>query len=232
MKRIKSSWPVLGVLFVLFAVINIVAFVLVNDFTANFWSGYVFITIAWISLLFTTLITIKTHNHERAFFLAAPQILICLVYALLQMIAGIAIIAIPKFNLPASIAIQTILFALFLIIELGLSVYKKRAVVKPETRQNSVTFKKTMLVDLTNAISRCKSQPLKQKLNEIEELLTYSDPVSSEETIEYENRISELFSQVKNSLYQQESYPATLLCNEIAILIKQRNEICAASKKH
>jgi len=101
----------------------------------------------------------------------------------------------------------------------------------PAQRQADTSFKTNFSMELENAINRCKNHMLKQKIVEISEILKYSDPVSSAETVLYENRIMELFSEVKNSLYDETQTTAISLCDETCQLMKQRNTVCAASKK-
>jgi hypothetical protein len=231
----RSSIAIFGALAVIIVAFNIIAFVVADELTTQFWSGYVFITLSWLCLIALS-VKIMQRKEFIAYnlFLAMPQILIALTYFLFQLVTGISVMAIPDFSLTASIVIQVLLLAVFFIAEFGISAYKGVATQMPEKRQAEISFKSNMILDIENAINRCKNPILKQKLTETNELLKYSDPVSSDETASFEGRILELFSQVKSNTYQEEHTPEIIIsvCDEIMQLMKQRNAVCAAAKKH
>lgn len=233
MKVKKMGIPVFGTLGAIILAFNVIAFILADELTKQFWSGYVFVTLSW---LFLVMISVRFAAQKDfsgySMFLAAPQILIAMICFLFQMIVGIAVMAIPDFSLIASIVIQVVLLTIFLIVEFGVLAYKGVATRAPQKTQAKVAFKKDLGVDIENAINRCKNSELKQKLDAISEDLKYSDPVSSEATAIYEDRIFELFSQVKSHLYEEEKSTALSLCDEIIQLINQRNAVCAANKAH
>ena len=225
--------PVCGVLVVFIVIFNLIAFITASDYSANFWSGYAFITLSWLCLVFVLMSTVRRKDHEGyGLFLSAPIITISLVYLLFELITGVLVMVIPDFNLTASIVIQVLIFGIYLIVIFGLSFYKGMATQKLSERSGDTAFKKSLVMQIENAKNRCKNPALKQKLVEMYDLLKYSDPVSSQATTDCEARIMELFPQITADLYQKEKSTTLALCDEIAVLINQRNALCAANKKH
>jgi len=229
----KSIAPIVGILGVFIVTFNLVAIISVNEFSANFWSGYSFITLSWLCLVFVSLIIgIRKDYTDYGFFLSTPIIVISLVYLLFELIAGIMIMVIKDFSFRASIVIQVIIFALYLIVIIGLTLYKGMASQKLKERTSEASFIKSFIIQIENAKSRCKNTLLKQKLIEIGDLAKYSDPVSSTATADTEVRIEELFSQVSVDLYKEEKTVAVSICDEIIMLLNHRNVLCVANKKH
>ena len=172
MKNRKILVPIYGVLAVILAVFNLTAFLLAKTKGANFWSGYVFIT---VSLFYTatvcTLTLRKESSDEYGFFLSVPQVMFSTLYLLFQFIAGVAIMLIPDFNARASVIVQAILLALYTVVIIGLSYYKGSSKQLHDERATSTSFKKSLLMETENAVNRSKNPVLKNKLNEINDLL-------------------------------------------------------------
>ena len=228
----KSIAPIAGVLGVIIVAFNIITFVSAKEFSANFWSGYSFITLSWLCLVIVSLVIGNRKDYTGyGLFLSTPIIVISMIYLLFELIAGIMIMIIADFSFRASIVIQVIIFALYLILLFGLSLYKGMASQKLKERTSEASFIKPFIMQIENAKSRCKNTLLKQKLTEIGDLVKYSDPVSSIATADTEVRINELFSQVSEDLYKEEKTVAVSVCDEIIILLNQRNALCAANKK-
>ena len=233
MKNKQNGIAIFFTLGVVFVAFNIITFVVADEFTRQFWSGYSFIIFAWICLVvLMAKIIVKKEVAGYSLFLIMPRILIALIYFLFQMVFGIAVMVIPDFSFISSIVIQILLAALFFIAELGLSLYKGISTNTMEQRCAETSFKEDLLLEMANAMSRCKNSVLRQRIENANELLKYSDPVSSLETSVYEQKISDLFSQIKANIYNEEQTMAISYCEEIVQLIKQRDAVCAASKKH
>ena len=81
------------------------------------------------------------------------------------------------------------------------------------------------LADLTT------NAELKKKLENLAEEFRYSDPVSSSETISLEEDLEKQLEELKNSIMNQNYDTANKMCIKVLSTLKERNKICAATKK-
>lgn len=95
MKNLKRAIPAVAISSLFIIVFNVFAFVLSEDFGANFWCGYIFISLSWISLIVVELLVAKDEDVGKSMFLNAPGLLITLIHLAIQTVFGIAVMAIP-----------------------------------------------------------------------------------------------------------------------------------------
>lgn len=57
MERIKHATLAIAISSLFIIVFNVLSFVLADRYTANFWCGYIFITLSWVCLIGVELLT-------------------------------------------------------------------------------------------------------------------------------------------------------------------------------
>lgn len=125
----KKMWPIIAILLLYTIVFNVIAFICVNDINANFWCGYIFIMLSWLCVAINIVHTAIKRNQgygERAIFIKAPSILISMIYLIVQLVFGVAVIAIPGFSIKAAVCIQILLLAAYLCIVFALVMYERK----------------------------------------------------------------------------------------------------------
>lgn len=125
----KAAWPLLAILLLYAIVFNVLAFICANDMNQNFWCGYVFIMLSWVCIVVNVIYTVVQSNSgygEKAIFMRAPSILISIMYLVVQLIFGIAVMVIPFFNIKAAVCIQVLFLAVYLCIVLALVMYERK----------------------------------------------------------------------------------------------------------
>lgn len=125
----KKLWPIIAILLFYVVVFNVIAFICVNDINANFWCGYIFIMLSWLCIAINMVHTAIECNQsygERAIFIKAPSILISMIYLIVQLVFGVAVIAIPGFSIKAAVCIQILLLAAYLCIVFALVMYERK----------------------------------------------------------------------------------------------------------
>lgn len=127
MKNLKRAIPAVAISSLFIIVFNVFAFVLSEDFGANFWCGYIFISLSWISLIVAELLVAKDEDVGKSMFLNAPGLLITLIHLAIQTVFGIAVMAIPFFSFKLSVCFEILVFAIFLGILGALEIYKKKS---------------------------------------------------------------------------------------------------------
>lgn len=123
-KRILSGLLLSAIYLVVF---NILAFVLANDFTGNFWCGYVFVTLSWLCLVGIEILMAWKDDRGKSVFLNAPGLLFALVHLLMQTALSIAVMAIPNYSVKLSICVPIVVFSIFLMLFGLMEIYKSHS---------------------------------------------------------------------------------------------------------
>jgi len=126
MERVKKALPAMALSFLFIVVFNVLAFILTDTFDGNFWCGYIFTTLAWLCLIGIELITANKSDGGRALFLNAPGILVTLIHLAVQLILGIAVMAIPFLSVKIAICFEIVIFAVYLGLVGVLEIYKNK----------------------------------------------------------------------------------------------------------
>lgn len=96
--------------FFIMAIYNVLVFCLVNNFTKNFWTGYIFIMLAFTILLVSTIISsVSKRSHIVT---GLPIRMISIYYAVLELILG-SLLMYFNINFIAVFLPQMILFLIF-----------------------------------------------------------------------------------------------------------------------
>ena len=126
MDKFKKILPTIGISSLFIIVFNVLAFILATDFNKNFWCGYIFITLSWLSLLVIGLITAADKEKSKAIFLNAPSMLISIIHLLIQTVIGVFVMAISFLNVRVAVCFEIIIFAIYLGIIGVLELYKSK----------------------------------------------------------------------------------------------------------
>lgn len=123
-KRIMSGVLLSAIYLIVF---NILAFVLADDFTGNFWCGYVFVTLSWMCLVGIEILMAWKDDHGKSVFLNAPGLLFAVVHLLVQTALSVAVMAIPNYSVEISICVQIVVLAIFLMLFGLMEIYKSHS---------------------------------------------------------------------------------------------------------
>lgn len=127
MDRIKRILPGLLLSVIYLAVFNILAFVLTNELTRNFWCGYIFVTLSWLCLIGVEVIMAWKNDHGKSVFLNAPSFVFAVVHLLVQTVLSVAVMAIPAYSVKLSVCVQIVVLAVFLVLFGLMEIYKTRS---------------------------------------------------------------------------------------------------------
>lgn len=220
---------------ILLAVFNAICFVTpsqvagLSKFGGAFWSGYVFITLAFIGQLVCAYIAFKADNLKKLFY-SLPLITISYSGLILTVVVGAACMAIP--NLPNWVGIIVCLLIL---------AFNAIAVVKATAAAEFVSavddkvkvqtqFIKMAAVDAQNITNRAQSAAAKAECKRVYEALRYSDPMSAPALEAEQAKISAVLGELAAAVSAGDDEKVTAAANELILLIKERNNKCKALK--
>lgn len=220
---------------ILLAVFNAICFVTpsqvagLSKFGGAFWSGYVFITLAFIGQLVCAYIAFKADNLKKLFY-SLPLITISYSGLILTVVVGAACMAIP--NLPNWVGI---IVCLLILAFNAIAVVKATAAAEfvsavDDKVKAQTQFIKMAAVDAQNITNRAQSAAAKAECKKVYEALRYSDPMSTPALEAEEAKISAALDELTAAVSAGDDEKVTAAANELILLVKERNNKCKALK--
>lgn len=220
---------------VLAAVFNLIVFIVPNEmagmnkFGGAFWSGYVFIMLAFAGQLVCAYFAFKEENKQK-FFYNLPLITISYAATIASVIVGTLCMVIP--NLPNWVGI---IICLVILAFSAVSVVKAKAaadVVSEIDKKIKVKtlFIKSLTVDVESLMARAKTDEINAELKKVYEAVRYSDPMSDEALSGIESQITLKFDLLSKAVAEENAEAVKFAAEELVILINDRNKKCKLLK--
>ena len=232
----KKSIGVYSVIWAIcLAVFNVIVFVTPNEiggvskFTASFWVGYVFITVAFIGQLVCAFFALKAENIKKMFY-RIPMISISYTGLILMLIAGGIFMAIP--TLPEWIGI--IVCAIILAFN-AIAVIKAIAAAEvvggiDEKVKTQTFFVKSLAADAQSLMASAKSDELRTEAKKVYEAIRYSDPMANDALSELDIQIKRQFNAFSDAVKAEDDELAKETADALAEIIERRNQECKLLK--
>lgn len=215
------SYIALGIVFALF---NVIAFVIPTDKTATFWVAYVFTVIAFLVQLVVWKIAFNKEDPLKSKFLGISVISVGIRYLIIQIVAFAVFMAFP--SIPEWVAI--IVCAVILAVALLCTIAGKAGAKEINRIEEKIKVKRAFIqflqVDIEMIADAEIDAETKAALKKLAEKVRFSDPMSHEMLGELESRISAKVEEMKSSADK------TALINEVDALLTERNKKCKILK--
>ena len=226
MKKTLKSY--IGVWAICMLTFNIIAFVVPNEMKANFWVGYIFITLAFVGQLFCANIAFKAENAEK-FFYNFPLISISFVGTVIMLIVAGLTMAISAIPVWVGIVFCLIILAFTAIAIINASVVSETVSNIDEKIKSKTLFIKMLTADATNLMSKAQTKEAKEITKKVYEIIRYSDPVSSDALSSLEAQITVKFKGFEKAICEN-CENAAAVGEELIILMQDRNTKCKIFK--
>lgn len=223
-KRLKYYTLIWTALLVLF---NAICFVTPNEigglnkFGGAFWTGYIFITIAFVGQFVCSYFALKTDDKTKLFY-NIPIIYTSYIGLILTLLFGVLCMAIP--NLPNWICIVA---CLIILVFTAIAVIMSKAAtdfieITDSNIKEKTSFIKTLTADAESLISHAKTEEAKKACQKVFEAICFSDPMSNELLFSIEKQIKFKFAEFSNAVLNNSDNICSIE-NEILYLVKDRN---------
>lgn len=232
----KKSIGVYSVIWAIcLAVFNVIVFVTPNEiggvskFTASFWVGYVFITVAFIGQLVCAFFALKAENIKKMFY-RIPMISISYTGFILMLIAGGIFMAIP--TLPEWIGI---IVCVAILAFNAIAVIKATAAAEvvdgiDEKVKTQTFFVKSLIADAQSLMASAKSDELRTEAKKVYEAIRYSDPMANSALSELDIQIKRQFNAFSDAVKAEDDELAKETADALAEIIERRNQECKLLK--
>ena len=215
------SYLSLGIVFALF---NVIAFVIPTDKTATFWVAYAFTTAAFALQILLWWIALGKKETLKSRFLGIPVIRVGLTYLIIQLVAFAIFMIFPM--LPTWVAI--VVCSIILAVSALCAIAGKAGANEINRVEEKIKVKRAFIqflqVDIEMIAEGETDAETKAALKKLAEKVRFSDPMSHEMLGELESRISAKVEELKAAADKK------ALAQEIDALLTERNKKCKILK--
>ena len=220
-KNNLMSYLALGIVFALF---NVIAFVLPTAKTATFWTAYAFSLVAFALQIPLWKLAFDKKDTLKSKFLGIPIINVGIAYLVLQLIAFAIFMGIP--TLPTWLAV--IACSVILAISALCAISGQAGANEIDRVEEKIKVKRAFIqflqVDIEMLAENEADAETKTSLKKLAEKVRFSDPMSHVMLGELESRISAKVEEMKTEADKK------ALISEIDTLLTERNKKCKILK--
>lgn len=225
----KNKGLSLVITFIIFAVYNIIAFLLPNGKGEMFWTGYGF---SMAAILLTAGVGFYTLERKGLKSKVYGVSLISLVwsYLIAQLIIGLLEMALPSIPFQYGIILNAILLGGCLIGLIAADIAIDEVERIDENVKKKVSYIKSLQTDIESLVGKNKDEAAKKALKDLAEAIRYSDPMSSSQLSAIENEIKVKAAGLTDAAVSADSAAIVSICGEMQQLVAERNRTCKTLK--
>lgn len=227
----KKQWilplAAIGVGLVLF---NVIAFVVPHAWSASFWVGYAFVTVAILAQVLSLKIAFDRESDLELMFLGLSIVQIGALYLGLQLVAGLVCMFVPGIPTWVAVVVSAVLLAGYALATISAVAGTQMVTDLGEQVQAKTFFIRSLTVDLENLGARIDDSELKQAVGRLRDSVRYSDPMSAEQLAEAEERIAAQMRDLERYVSEGDREAAVSLCAELELTVAERNRRCKMLK--
>ena len=220
-KNNLMSYIALGIMFALF---NVIAFVIPTEKTATFWTAYAFSVVAFAVQIPLWKIALGKKDTLKSKFLGIPVIHVGITYLIIQLIAFAVFMILPTLPVWLAVVVCTIILAISALCAIAGQAGANeinRVEEKIKVKRAFIQFLQTDIEILAETETNAET---KAALKKLAEKVRFSDPMSHEMLGELESRISAKVEEMKTATDKK------ALIEEITTLLTERNKKCKILK--
>ena len=220
-KNSLMSYLALGVVFALF---NVIAFVVPTDKTATFWIAYAFSVVAFAVQIPLWKITLCKKDTLKSKFLGISIVCVGLAYLIIQLIAFALFMIFPTLPTWLAVVVCVIILAISALCAIAGQAGANeinRVEEKIKVKRAFIQFLQTDIEMLAETETDAET---KAALKKLAEKVRFSDPMSHEMLGELESRIAAKVEEMKTATDKR------VVVTEIELLLTERNKKCKILK--
>ena len=215
MKKISSKgYVILGILFVL---VSVVAFAVPSAKTAAFWISYAFTVIAFAAQIAIWKAGLGRNESLKSKFLGFPVVHIGIVYLVVQIIALAVFLFIPTLPIWSAVVACTVVVGVSAVCMIASDVGRSEIERVSAKVQEKAFYIKQLQTDVELLSGAETDAATKSALTQLAEKIRYSDPMSTEQIADIEDRITAKVAELKSSTDKMK------IIDELNSLLDERN---------
>lgn len=215
---------------ILLAIFSVIAFVIPFPKTKKFWFAYASGVFAILFQLYILKISLGKEDAKSRFY-GFPIARLGFYYLVIQLIVSIAEIATAQF-VPGWIfvVINVIIFCIALIGCITTETMRDEIVRQDDSLKQDVSNMRELQSISAALVDQANDIELKASLKKLAEEFRYSDPKSSEKTIELESDMKSRLGDLQQAIAEGDIAGAKTLREKLTGCLRERNRICSVNK--
>lgn len=220
-KNSTKGYVILGILF---ALISIIAFAVPTVKTATFWITYVFTAAAFAAQIVIWKTALGKGETLKSKFLGFPVVHIGIVYTVIQVIAFAVFMFVPTLPTWSAIVVCSVIAGISAVCMISADVGRDEIERVEAKVQNKVFYVRELQADIELLADNETNADVQTALTQLAEKIRFSDPMSSEQLADLENKISIKVAELKTASSKLE------IITELNSLLDERNKKCKILK--
>lgn len=220
-KNSTKGYVILGILF---ALVSIIAFVVPTVKTTTYWIAYVFTAAAFAAQIGIWKTALGKEETLKSKFLGFPIVHIGIVYAVIQVIAFALFMFVPTLPAWSAIVVCSIIAGVSAVCMISADAGRNEIEQVEAKVQKKVFYIRELQADIEVLTDNESDATVKTALAQLAEKIRFSDPMSSEQLADLENKISSKVAELKTTSNKLE------IITELNSLFDERNKKCKILK--
>ena len=220
-KNSSKGYLILGILFIL---VSVIAFAVPAAKTAAFWISYAFTVVAFAAQIIIWNAALGRSESLKNKFLGFSVVHIGIVYLVVQIIALIVLLFIPTLPIWSAVVACAVIAGVSAACMIASDVGRGEIERVSAKVQEKTFYIKQLQADVELLAGAETDTATKSALTRLSEKIRYSDPMSSEQLADLENKISSKVAELKTTSNKLE------IITELNSLFDERNKKCKILK--
>lgn len=220
-KNSTKGYVILGILF---ALVSIIAFAVPTAKTATFWIAYVFTAAAFAAQIIIWKTALGKEETLKSKFLGLPVVHIGVVYAIIQTVAFAVFLLVPTLPAWSVIVVCSVIAGVSAVCMISADAGRNE-IERVEAEVQKKVFYIRELQTVVELLTDVETDAdTKAALTQLAEKIRFSDPMSHEQSVDLENKISVKVVELKTAANKVE------IIAELKSLLDERNKKCKIAK--
>lgn len=227
-KNMSRGIIILAIILVLYCIL---AFTLPFHRNKVFWLSFAFTLISLLVQLYVLKSSFAHGDNARSKFYGFPIAQVGLIYLVIQLIVGLLCILLGKI-LPVWVALLVFIVilaaaAIGLITVEGIRDEVER---QDEALKQSIKNMRTLQSKAAAIAAQCEDADVKKALAALADKFRFSDPVSSDATVEAEENLAALTDELQSAVLDRDTEAVVSLAGKVEAALAERNRLCKLNK--
>ena len=200
-----------------------------SKFGGGFWVGYGFTLAAFLGQLLCAWLAFR-EGEKRKLFYKLPLVFISYFTLILTAISGIVFMTVPQ--IPAWIAaiVCSVILAFGAVAAIKAKVAAETVSAIDEKVKTKTAFIKELTARAESVMTAAQTPELKTEAKKVYEAIRYSDPMSSMELSEIEEKIATEFTEFEKYIAKNSETDACVSAEKLLVLLARRASLCKMQK--
>jgi hypothetical protein len=216
---------------VLFIVLTVIAFAVPFAKTSVFWTAYLFAVVAIVYQIYIFKVSFSGEGDVKSKFYGIPIANVGIVYLIAQLTVSLLEMILALW-MPFWVALilDVVITAIAIVGCIAADVMRDEIVRQDESLKKNVANMRSLQSMTASLAGQITNPDIKKVVQNLAEEFKYSDPVSSEQTLDIEAELREQALELQKALIDGDDQSGKELANKMLANLKERNRLCGLSK--